>query len=115
MRMIIFGTFILDFQTTSFELDSKLAIQVLSEYRKMCGFVKDCDTFALDDPVGSAGWSFAKLFLSGEFVEKIHAIKADEINSSRGKKLEDKFVSWLDTKLRDNNCKAHVKIAREMK
>ncbi len=115
MRMIVFGTFILDFQTTSFELDSKLAIQVLSEYRKICGFAKDCDTFALDDPVPSAGWSFAKLFLSGEFVEKIYAINAYEIDNSRGKKIEDKFVSWFDAKLKDNSCKAHVKIAREMK
>ncbi|HYZ49739.1 MAG TPA: hypothetical protein VE593_02550 [Nitrososphaeraceae archaeon] len=115
MRMIIFGTFILDFQSTSFELDSKLAIQVLSEYRKICGFAKDCDTFAMDDPVASAGWSFAKLFLSGEFVEKIYAIKAYEIDCSRGRKLEEKFVSWLDAKLKDSNCKAHIKIAREMK
>jgi hypothetical protein len=105
----------MDFQTTSFELDSKVAIQVLSEYRKICGFAKDSDTFALDNPVSSAGWSFAKLFLSGEFVEKIYAIKTDEIDSSRGKKLEEKFVSWLDAKLRYNNCKAYVKIAREMK
>ena len=115
MKMVILGTFIMDFQTTSFELDSKVAIQVLSEYRKICGFAKDCDTFALDNPVSSAGWSFAKLFLSGEFVEKIYAIKTDEIDSSRGKKLEDKFVWWLDAKLRDHNCKAHLKIAREMK
>jgi hypothetical protein len=115
MKMVIFGTFIMDFQTTSFELDSKVAIQVLSEYRKICGFAKDSDTFALDNPVSSAGWSFAKLFLSGEFVEKIYAIKTDEIDSSRGKKLEEKFVSWLDAKLRYNNCKAYVKIAREMK
>ncbi|MFL6346240.1 MAG: hypothetical protein ACJ71A_12465 [Nitrososphaeraceae archaeon] len=113
--MIIFGTFILDFQTTSFELDSKLAIQVLSEYQKLCGFAKDCDTFALDDPVISAGWSFAKLFLSGEFVERLCEIKVDEIESSRGKKFEDKFVSWLQAELKDNNCKAQLKIAMEMR
>jgi hypothetical protein len=113
--MVVLGTFILDFQTTDFEFDSKVTMQVLSEYRKICRFANDYDTFALDNPISSAGWSFAKLFLSGEFVERLYKIKADEIEISRGKKLEDKFVSWLKAKLKDNNCKAQVKIAMEMR
>ncbi|MFL6394153.1 MAG: hypothetical protein ACJ708_05775 [Nitrososphaeraceae archaeon] len=113
--MVVLGTFILDFQTTDFEFDSKVAMQVLSEYRKICRFANDNDTFALDNPISSAGWSFAKLFLSGEFVERLYKIKADEIEISRGKKLEDKFVSWLKAKLKDNNCKAQLKIAMEMR
>jgi hypothetical protein len=113
--MVVLGTFILDFQTTDFEFDSKVSMQVLSEYRKTCRFANDHDTFALDNPISSAGWSFAKLFLSGEFVERLCEIKADEIESSRGKKFEDKFVSWLQAKLKDNNCKAQLKIAMEMR
>jgi hypothetical protein len=113
--MVLFGTFILDFQTTDFEFDSKVTMQVLSEYRKICNFADDYNTFALDNPISSAGWSFAKLFLSGEFVERLYEIKADEIDSSRGKKIEDKFVSWLNAKLKDSYCKAEVKIAIEMR
>jgi hypothetical protein len=113
--MVVFGTFILDFQTIDFEFDSKIALQVLSEYRKICCFDDDYDTFALDNPVYSAGWSFAKLFLSGEFVERIYEIKASEIDISRGKKFEDKFVSWLNAKLKAFNCTAQVKIAMEMR
>jgi hypothetical protein len=113
--MVVLGTFILDFQTTDFEFDSKVAMQVLSECRKICRFANDNDTFALDNPISSAGWSFAKLFLSGEFVERLCEIKVDEIESSRGKKFEDKFVSWLQAKLKDNNCKAQLKIAMEMR
>jgi hypothetical protein len=55
------------------------------------------------------------LFLSGEFVERLCEIKVDEIESSRGKKFEDKFVSWLQAELKDNNCKAQLKIAMEMR
>jgi hypothetical protein len=113
--MVVFGTFILDFQTIDFEFDSKVAMQILSEYRKICRFADDYDTFALDNPISSAGWSFAKLFISGEFIERLYEIKADEINSSRGKKFEDKFVSWLNAKLKDSNCKAQIKIAMEMR
>ena len=113
--MVVIGTFILDFQTTDFEFDYRVTMKVLSEYRKVCHFADDYDAFALDNPISSAGWSFAKLFLSGEFVERLYEIKADEIESSRGKKLEDKFVSWLNAELRNNDCKAQVKIAMEMK
>jgi hypothetical protein len=113
--MVYFGTFVLDFQSTNFEFDSKVALQVLYTYQKICHFTEDYNTFALDNPISSAGWYFAKLFISGEFADRIYEIKADEINSSRGKKLEDKFVSWLNAKLRNNDCKAQVKIAMEMK
>jgi hypothetical protein len=113
--MVIFGTFILDFQSTNFEFDSKVAVQVLSEYQRICYLDGDLNTFALDNPISSAGWYFAKLFISSEFADSIYEIKADEIDSSRGKKLEDKFVSWLNAKLRDNNCNAQLKIAMEMK
>lgn len=113
--MVAFGTFILDFQSTDFEFDSKVAVQVLSGYQKICDFTRDYDTFALDNPISSAGWYFAKLFISGEFADRIYESRADEIDNSRGKKLEDKFVSWLNAKLRNNDCKAQVKIAIEMK
>jgi hypothetical protein len=109
------GTFILDFQTVNFESDSKIAIEILSDYHKLCNFSNDCNTFALDNPVSSAGWAFAKLFLSGQFVEKLCEINSEEIDGSRGKKFEAKFVSWLSTKLRNSKCEAQIKIAMEMK
>jgi hypothetical protein len=110
------STFILDFQTIDFESDSKVAIELLSEFQKMCNLSNnDHNNFALDDPVSSAGWSFAKLFLSGQFVIKLYAINSNEINKSRGKKFEEKFVSWLNAKLKNNSCEAQVKIAMEMK
>ena len=109
------GSFILDFQTATFESDCKIAIEMLSEFQKLCNFSNDYNTFALDSPVSSAGWSFAKLFLSGQFVEKLFEINSGEIGGSRGKKFEDKFVSWLSAKLRNSNCEAQLKIAREMK
>jgi hypothetical protein len=113
--MVVIGTFILDFQTTDFEFDYRVTMKVLSEYRKVCHFADDYDAFALDNPISSAGWSFAKLFLSGEFVERLYEIKANEIDSSHGKKFEDRFVSWLNAKLKDSNCKAQVKVAMEMR
>lgn len=112
MIELIVGTFILDFQTTDFEPDGKAAVELLTEMQKMC---KIENAFALDPPVQRAGWSFAKLFMSGEFVEKVYAIHASGIDASKGKKFEDKFITWLQKELKDRSCGAQIKMAPEMK
>jgi hypothetical protein len=123
-----FNTFILDFQTTNFENDSKIALETLNQYQKACGNTDDDgddddnnsnslerEYFALDPPVSSAGWSFAKLFLAGQFIEKLYHLYPEKIEKSKGKKFEDKFVSWLAKELEDRKCQAKIKIAAEMR
>jgi len=39
----------------------------------------------------------------------------DQIERSRGKKFEDKFVSWFARQLGFRNCQAKIKIAQEMR
>ena len=106
------GTFILDFQTIDFEPDAKIAVEMLSDYQRLCQLE---NSFALDPPVQSLGWSFAKMLLAGQFVEKIYAHNAYEIDTSKGKKLEDKFIAWLQKELNNRGCGAQIKKAPEMK
>jgi len=106
------GTFILDFQTINFEADAKIALEMLSDYQKLCGLE---NSFALDPPIQSLGWSFAKMFLAGQLIEEIYGHQADRIDSSKGKKIEDKFITWLQTELKDRGCSACIKMAPEMK
>jgi hypothetical protein len=114
--MTVIGTFILDFQTINFEYDSRVAIELLIDYQKMSNLDSEYhNAFALDEPVLTAGWYFAKLFLSGQFVEKLYKLNLNEIDSSKGKKFEEKFVFWLNTELKKRNCEAQIKIASEMK
>ena len=110
--LTIIGTFILDFQTVDFEPDSKIALDLLSGWQKASQME---NAFALDPPVQSAGWSFAKVFLAGQFVEKVYATHGSDVNSSKGKKFEDKFVAWLQKELRNKGCGAQIKMAPEMK
>jgi hypothetical protein len=112
MIELVIGTFILDFQTIDPELDGKIAVGLLSEWQKSFQIE---NVFALDPPVQSAGWSFAKLFLAGQFVEKLYAANVYEIDGSKGKKFEDKFISWLQKELKNRSCGAQIKIAPEMK
>jgi hypothetical protein len=110
-----YSTFILDFMTIYFELDSNILLEMLSYYKKICRFNKEDDIFDLAQPVSNAGWSFSKLFLAGGFVERLYQANTDDINDSRGKKFEEKFVSWLSTKLNDSKCKAQIKMSIEMR
>lgn len=109
---MILGTFILDFQTIEFEPDSKIARGFLDELQHKCQLE---NAFALDEPVLSAGWSFAKLFLSGQFAEKIYVMYSNDIENTKGKRIEDKLVSWFGAQLKSRGCHAQVKMAREMK
>jgi len=109
---MIIGTFILDFQTIDFPPDGKIAVDMLNEYQRAC---QVDNQFALDEPVQSAGWFFAKLFLAGQFVEKIYGQNKSVIDSSKGKKFEDKFITWLAEQLKNRGCSAKIKMAPEMK
>lgn len=106
------GTFILDFQTIEFDADSKVALDFLVSLQSDCQLE---NAFALDDPVPSAGWSFSKLFLSGEFADKICARHLQEIDSTKGKKLEDRLIAWFGLQLKKRGCSAQIKMAPEMK
>ena len=55
--MTVIGTFILDFQTTNFEYDSRVAIELLLDYQKLSNLDSEHhNAFALDEPVPTAGW-----------------------------------------------------------
>lgn len=109
---MIIGTFILDFQTIDFEPDAKITVDLLSGYQSLCRLE---NSFALDPPIQSFGWSFAKLFLAGQLVEMIYTRHASDIETSKGKKFENKFISWLQRELKNRGCGAQIKLAPEMK
>lgn len=110
--MTMIGTFIIDFQTVDFGPDARIVVDMLSEWQKTSQLE---NAFALDPPVQSAGWSFAKLFMSGQFVEKIYVIHSYDIDASKGKKFEDKFIAWMQKELKNRGCGAQIKLAPEMK
>jgi hypothetical protein len=106
------GTFIIDFQTTSFEQDSLIANGVISKMQESYGLK---DQYALDPPLERAGWAFAKLFMSGQFVEKIYSAHSYEVDRSKGRKFEERFISWLASELKNGGCTAQIKAAPEMR
>src|ERR671918_1932200 len=103
------GTFILDFMSVDFKTDTDIAGALLSQFKEECSFDQDLDAFAILDPVSSAGWIFSKLFIAGQFVEKLYEINYTTIENSKGKKFPDKFVFWLCITLKERGCRAQIK------
>lgn len=110
--MSVIGTFIIDFQTTEFERDGKIAGEFLASLQGEC---KLQNAYAIDEPLERAGWAFAKMFLAGEFVECIYEKQRQQVDSTKGKKFEDKFIGWIALRLKERGCRATVKMAPEMK
>ena len=97
--MSLIDAFLIDFETVDFESDSKIAKEILYEFQKNCNYDnEDNCNFVLDAPILSAGWYFAKLFLSGQFVKKLYELNSDQIDKSKGKKFEDKFCFLVKCK-----------------
>lgn len=115
LRMSYLATIILDFMTTDFKSDYDIAIKLLSEYKNICGYGEVEDVFVLQDPVRSAGWNFSKLFIAGQFVEKIYEVNREDIDKSKGKKFPNRFLSWFSIKLNAKGCQARIKLSEEMK
>lgn len=110
--MSVIGTFIIDFQTIEFERDAKIANDLLSSLQDECQLQ---NAYALDEPLERAGWSFAKMFLAGQFVECIYEKQRQQVDSTKGKKFEDKFIGWIAIRLKESGCGANIKMASEMK
>jgi hypothetical protein len=106
---------LIDFVTIDFESDSKIAKEVLGEFQKDCNLDNHDSDFVLDCPIYRAGWYFAKLFISSEFIKRLYKLNFNQIDNSKGKKFEDNFITWLSIKFKSKKCEAQLKIASEMK
>lgn len=96
--------FTIDFQTHDYDHDAKLARAFLDDTRSKL-LPDDPGAFVVSDTRSSAaGWSFGKLFLSLEFVQKLYEENSYEIETSKGVLLEDKFIAWLNRLLISKGC-----------
>jgi hypothetical protein len=138
--------YILEFQSVNFLKDAKVATDLLlsclskakASYKNAGatddeGSEDDRDNDKLDEnaafsftqPFNLAGWSFAELRLTSEFVKILYEFNSYEIDSIthfqkvNGKYYESdiltmRFVCWIAEKLQDAGCQANVKIGEKM-
>ncbi len=98
---------ILEIATAKYETDKELVSQAMDSLQTLCG-VKD--GFLMSNPMERFGWAFFKVLIKSELLSAMNLKLANQIAASDGKKIEEKFVSFMTEFFEDKNAKVKVKL-----
>ena len=104
----MFGrTTILEIATTKYETDKDLVFSAMDSLQSLCGIK---DGFLVSKPMERFGWSFFKVLIKYELESAMQLKLEDQIQRSEGKKIEEKFVSFMTKLFENKNAKVKVKL-----
>ena len=101
---------ILEIATTKYETDRELVSLAMDSLQALCG-VKD--GFLISNPMERFGWAFFKILIKAELLSAIHLKLGDQVARSKGKKQEEKFVTFMTNFFEYKNVKVKVKMLED--
>jgi hypothetical protein len=101
---------ILEIATTKYETDRELVSSAMDSLQSLYGIK---DGFLMSKPMERFGWAFFKVLIKNELLSAIQLNLADQIAHSKGKKIEEKFVSFMTTFFENKNAKVKVKLIED--
>jgi hypothetical protein len=101
---------ILEIATTKYETDRELVSLAMDSLQSLCGIK---DGFLISKPMERFGWAFFKVLIKNELLSAIQLNLADKIARSKGKKIEEKFVSFMTKFFENKNAKVKVKLIED--
>ncbi len=69
--------------------------------------------FLISNPMHRFGWAFFKMLIKNEFLSAMELKLADKIQKSKGKKYEEKFVSFMTNLFENNDAKVKIKLIED--
>ncbi|MGI0046415.1 MAG: hypothetical protein ACREBB_04415 [Nitrosotalea sp.] len=97
---------ILEIATTNYDTDLELVSSAMNRLQLICEVT---DGFLISEPVHRFGWTFFKILLKSDLWSAMPLKLADKIQASKGKKYEEKLVSFMTIFFEQNNAKVKVK------
>ncbi len=97
---------ILEIATTNYETDIGLITSAMNSLQSLCEIT---DGYLISEPVHRFGWAFFKILLKSHLWYAMPQKLGDKIQSSKGKKYEEKLVSFMTNFFEQNNAKVKVK------
>ncbi len=97
---------LLEIATTKYETDIALISSAMNNLQSIC---KVTDGFLISEPMHRFGWTFFKILLKSELWHAMPIKLTDKIQASKGKKYEEKLVSFMTNFFEQNNAKVKVK------
>ena len=98
---------ILEIATTKYENDREIVSTAMDELQSLCG-VKG--GFLISNPMERFGWAFFKVLIKTELLSGIELKLGDQIAKTKGKKVEEKFVTFMTKFFETKNAKVKVKL-----
>lgn len=96
----------LEIATTNYDTDIGIIRSAMGELQSLCSVT---DGFLISEPVSRFGWTFFKILLKSELWYALPIKIGDRIQSSKGKKYEDKLVSFMTKFFEQKDVKVKVK------
>ncbi|MDH2908185.1 MAG: hypothetical protein PXX83_08840 [Candidatus Nitrosotalea sp.] len=98
---------ILEIATTKYEIDLEIVSAAMGELQTLCG-VKE--GFLISKPMERFGWAFFKVLIKTELFSGMELKLGDQIAKTKGKKFEDKFITFMTKFFENKNAKVKVKL-----
>ena len=98
---------ILEIATTKYEIDREIVVTAMDELQSLCGIKEG---FLVSNPMERFGWAFFKVLIKTELLSGMELKLGDEIAKTKGKKIEQKFVTFMTNFFESKNAKVKVKL-----
>jgi hypothetical protein len=98
---------ILEIATTKYENDREIVSTAMDELQSLCGVTEG---FLISNPMERFGWAFFKVLIKTELLSGIELKLGDQIAKTKGKKVEEKFVTFMTKFFETKNAKVKIKL-----
>jgi hypothetical protein len=98
---------IIQIATTNYEADREIIVNTMEEIQTLCGIKEG---FLVSESMERFGWAFFKVLIKTELLAGMELKYGDQIAKTKGKKIEEKFVTFMTKFFETKNAKVKVKL-----
>lgn len=98
---------ILQIATTNYEPDREVVVTTMEEIQTLCG---THEGFLVSEPMERFGWAFFKVLIKTELLAGMESKFGEQIAKTKGKKIEEKFVTYMTKLFESKNAKVKIKL-----
>jgi hypothetical protein len=98
---------ILQIATTNYEPDREVVVTAMEEIQTLCGMHEG---FLVSEPMERFGWAFFKVLIKTELLAGMESKFGEQIAKTKGKKIEEKFVTYMTKLFESKNAKVKIKL-----
>jgi len=99
---------ILQIATTNYEPDRKIVVTAMEEIQTLCGIHEGF--IVQNEPMERMGWAFFKVLIKTELLAGMESKFGEQIAKTKGKKVEEKFVTYMTKLFESKNAKVKIKL-----